>query len=162
MKKSILFLVATMALAACNSVSLKPDSMIPGQKVYAKVGGFSMRRSIKDQMEKRGYKVVVGRTIHIRESYDADGVMKEIETYSIPKDARYAVNVYERRERFNPFWCPFNGFWWWNFYVSIGDQKTGEELMTWRGRGCANSSLRKLDAILDKMEKKDADAKAKK
>ena len=50
-------------------------------------------------------------------------------------------------------WCIFNGFWWWNFNVSIADQKTGEELLTWRGRGCANSSVRLLNKILDDMEK---------
>lgn len=109
-----------------------------------------MRRSIKERLEGRGYKVIVGKT----KSNQSLGIDNE----SIDMDAndtmhaRYVVKVSERREFFGWFWCPFNGFWWWNFNVSIADQKTGEELMTWRGRGCANSSLRKLDRVLNELE----------
>lgn len=155
MYKSIMVLcMATIALCACNSVYVKQDSMRRGEKVYAKVGGYTMRRSIKENLENRGYTIIVGKAVQTRETVDADGDVIEIESYRIPKDVRYAVNVRERREIFNPFWCALNGFWWWNFYVSIADQSDGTELMTWRGRGCANSSLRKLDKILDAMEEK--------
>ena len=36
--------------------------------------------------------------------------------------------------------------------MSIADQQTGAEIMTWRGRACQNSALRMLDDILDGME----------
>ena len=139
-------------LAACNSVYVKPQSLDKTQIIYAQRGGYAMKRSIKETLEKRGYNVVVGKlknNINFGgENYDGD-----IERNEIPHNARYIVKVVERREKFNPFWCPLNGFWWWNFNVSIADQKTGTEIMTWRGRGCARSSLQKLNAILDELEK---------
>ena len=139
-------------LAACNSVYVKPQSLDKTQIIYAQRGGYAMKRSIKETLEKRGYNVVVGKLKNNTnlggENYDGD-----IERNEIPHNARYIVKVAERREKFNPFWCPLNGFWWWNFNVSIADQKTGTEIMTWRGRGCARSSLQKLNAILDELEK---------
>ena len=36
--------------------------------------------------------------------------------------------------------------------MSIADNKTGQEILGWAGRGCQNSSLRKLDAALDELE----------
>ena len=139
-------------LAACNSVYIKPHTMDSGEIFYSQRGGYAMKRSIKEALENRGYKIVVGKLKN--DSYfggeDFDG---DIERNEIPRNARYIVKVMERREKFNPFWCPFNGFWWWNFNVSIADQKTGDEILSWRGRGCANSSVRKLNAILDELEK---------
>ena len=156
MKKSIFAILTTaVALAACNSVYMKPGTMERGEKVHAKVGGYTMQRSIKENLEERGYNVIIGKLHTTRETTDANGDIIEIDSYRIPNDVRYSVNVRERRELFRPIWCAFNGFWWWNFNVSIMDRKDGVELMTWRGRGCVNSSLRKLDSILDKMERKD-------
>ncbi len=153
--RAFLLLIIMLAVSGCNSIYVKPNSMEPGVKVYAADrGGYSMRRSIKERLENRGYTVVVGRAISSGRESDGDDEIRT-EHKTVPKDARYYINVEERRERFSPFWCPFNGFWWWNFNVSIADQKTGQELMTWRGRGCADSSLRKLDNILDKLEIKD-------
>ena len=60
------------------------------------------------------------------------------------------LDVYKRQA---PIWCIFNGFWWWHFNVSIADNKTGEELLNWSGRGCRNSSIRKLNRYLEKLEK---------
>lgn len=152
MKRTMIFLLP-LALAACNSMYIKPGTLDKTQTVYATRGGYSMRRSIKQRMESRGYHVVVGKeTSHNDFSDDASDI--ELTKVQIPSDVRYVVKVSERREKFFAFWCPFNGFWWWNFNVSIADQKTGEELMTWRGRGCANSSLRKLDDALDTLEMK--------
>ena len=111
-----------------------------------------MERSIKEALEQRGYDVTVGK---MRSSYNRnsdDGTLN-VKSSEVPADVRYVIEVEERKEKFNPFWCPLNGFWWWNFNVSIADQKTGEEIMTWRGRGCANSSIRKLNDILDELEK---------
>ena len=124
--------------------------------VYTQRGGYSMKRSVKERMEERGYIISVGKAKASRslssDSDEFDSIDYDINT--LPPNTRYIVKVTERRERFMPYWCTFNGFWWWNFNVSIADQKTGEELMTWRGRGCANSSLRKLDRALDELEEK--------
>lgn len=139
-------------LTACNSVYIKPNSHIDKNKqFFALRAGYGMRRSIKEVMESRGYNVMVGRSTSTETSYDRD-IYYTTDSKDKAIKADYIVRVYERDETFNPFWCPFNGFWWWNFNVSIADQKTGEEIMTWRGRGCANSSIRKLNAILDKLE----------
>lgn len=145
------FLLIALALAGCNSIYVKPGTLDTTKTFYADRGGYTMRRSIKQQMEARGYNVVVGTAKSATHLDDgAEGI--EIDSAGVPNDARYIVKVNERREMFNPFWCPLNGFWWWNFNVSIADQKTGQELMTWRGRGCSHSSLRKLNKILEQME----------
>ena len=139
-------------LSACNSVYMKPNTLDTGEVFYADRGGYSMRRSVKEAMESRGYNVIVGKAKTTKEWTDAEGD-SELDTTNIPNDTKYIIKAKERREVFRPFWCALNGFWWWNFNVSIADQETGEELLTWRGRGCANSSIRLLNRILDDMEK---------
>ena len=139
-----------LLLSACNSVYVKPNSLQTGTTVYADRGGYSMKRSVKQELEKRGYNVLVGKAKSVND-FGEDDI--QLDTSYVPSNAKYIVKVKERSERLAPVWCAFNGFWWWNFNVSIADQDTGEELMTWRGRGCQNSSLRKLNSILDKMEK---------
>ena len=126
--------------------------MEPGATVYADRGGYGMSRSIREVLEKRGYDVNVGK---MRTSYDRhnDEDMMNALSSIVPANVKYVVSVQERREKFFPLWCPLNGFWWWNFNVSIADQQTGTEIMTWRGRGCANSSIQKLNNILDELEK---------
>lgn len=116
--------------------------------IYADRGGYTMRRSVKESLEGRGYTVLVGtvESNEMSETIDRDKT-------KAPTDAKYVVKVSERSEKFRPIWCALNGFWWWNFNMSIADQKTGTEIMTWRGRGCANSSIRMLNRILDKLEK---------
>lgn len=146
-----LLFTSAFLLVGCNSIYVKPNTIDPTQTFYADRGGYSMRKSIKQKMEERGYDVVVGSAKESKEWTDADGD-SEIDTYHVPTKARYVVKVKERRERIAPIWCAFNGFWWWNFNISIADQITGEELVTWRGRGCQNSSLRKFEDILDEME----------
>ncbi len=111
-----------------------------------------MRRSIKEAMEARGYNVVVGQAKSNEDINDGTKSV-EVDKNAIPCNVRYIVKVSERSEFIRPFWCVFNGFWWWNFNVSIADQNTEKELLTWRGRGCANSSVRLLERILDDMEK---------
>lgn len=141
-------------LCGCNSVYLKPNTLDKNELVYAPRAGFSMQRSIKQTMEERGYNVSVGKLIRVSEVTGG-------ETYQIPKNAKYAVNVKERKELLRPIWCIFNGFWWWNFNVSIIDRTDNNEILTWRGRGCANSSLRKLNQILDELEMKETPQKVK-
>ena len=147
------FLVLSLLfLTACNSVYIKPDSLDKSATVYSQRGGYGMKRSIKEALEKRGYHVVVGK-LKNSTYFEGDGSDGDAERNEVPRDARYVIKTSERKEKFNPFWCPLNGFWWWNFNISIADQKTGEEILSWRGRGCANSSVRKLNAILDELEK---------
>lgn len=146
-------LAAALLLAGCNSIYLQPNTMQPGEVIFADAGGYGMRRSIKQQLESRGYDVVVGKAKNSTVIED-ENIIFEGGHYIIPDNARYRVKVSERREKFAPIWCALNGFWWWNFNVSISDQQTGKELLTWRGRGCANSSLQKLVHALDKIEVK--------
>lgn len=144
------FVIAAVLLTGCNSIYIKPNTLDTDAVIYADRGGYTMRRSIKQQMEKRGYNVVVGKAKHSR---DGDGEADiDMNKATIPGDARYIIKVDESTDKFRPIWCAFNGFWWWRFNVSIADQTTGKEILSWRGRGCQNSSLRKLDAILNKME----------
>ncbi|MDE6481729.1 MAG: hypothetical protein K2L25_02825 [Alphaproteobacteria bacterium] len=152
MRNTIFLTAATILLAGCNSIHVSPGTMTPAETVYADRGGYTMRRSIKIELERRGYNVVVGKAISNRDWSDG-GSDLEIETSRVPNQARYYIKVKERDEKFRPIWCVFNGIWWWNFNVSIADQSTGKELMTWRGRGCADSSMRLLRRTLDKMER---------
>ena len=145
-------LLPVLFLTACNSVYVKPNSLDKSAVVYTQRGGYTMKRSIKEALEERGYTVVVG-NLKSGTYMDGEEFETDIEKNEIPANVRYIVKTSERREKFNPFWCPLNGFWWWNFNVSISDQKTGEEIMTWRGRGCAHSSIEKLNDILDELEK---------
>ena len=136
-------IVLSISLTACNSVYLKPDSLDKNSLIFARRGGYSMERSIKETMENRGYKTTVG----ILKSTSGTR-----ETVMVPVKAKYVVRVEERREILRPIWCAFNGFWWWNFNVSISDRTNGTEILSWRGRGCANSSVDKLNSILDTLE----------
>ncbi len=146
--RSFVFVILCLSLTGCNSIYMKPGTMNTEQMIYSPRGGYSMQRSIKEVMENRGYNVSVGKLVRVSE-------VSGSETYQIPKDAKYAVNVKERSEKLRPIWCIFNGFWWWSFNVSIIDRSNNNEILTWRGRGCANSSLRKLNNILDELEIKD-------
>ena len=156
MFRTIIILSIILPLAACNSVYVKPNSLDTSQKIYVPVGGYSMKRSIKVAMQNRGYNIRTGALIKTHDTAD-DSNDFDLEIYQIPSGTKYSVRVRERSEIFRPIWCMFNGFWWWNFNVSIVEQKTGTEILSWRGRGCQNSSLRKLDALLDTMEIKKSD-----
>lgn len=153
MRLFISLFVAMCALTACNSVYVQPNSLDKDALFFAQRGGYTMRRSVKEAMQERGYNVVVGTADTSKHFDDGDESNIDIDTDVVPKNAKYIVRTYERKDFIRPVWCMFNGFWWWNFNVSIADQETGHEIMTWRGRGCANSSIRKLNKILDKMEK---------
>ena len=152
MRVSVFFLSCLM-LAGCNSVYYKPHTLDTNELIYAPRAGFSMARSIKEVMEKRGYNVSTGRLIRVSE-------ISGKEAYSIPTSAKYAVNVKERNEILRPIWCMFNGFWWWNFNVSIIDRSNNNEILSWRGRGCVNSSVRKLNDIFDELETKSSNHKS--
>lgn len=151
--RNLLYLCCgAIMLTACNSVYMKPNTLDTSEVFYADRGGYSMRRSVKEAMESRGYKVVVGKATSNENMNDGASSI-DVDKNIVPNNARYIVKVSERSETFRPVWCVLNGFWWWNFNFSIADQETGDELLTWRGRGCANSSVRLLNRILDDMEK---------
>ena len=150
MRKFILFCTC-LFVCGCNSIYMKPGTLDTSALIYTPRGGYSMQRSIKQVMEERGYNINVGTLKTEKESDELD-----FQTFEIPNRARYVVYVRERKEFLRPIWCIFNGFWWWNFNASITDKNTGKEILSWRGRGCQNSSLRKLNAVLDELEiKKD-------
>lgn len=151
MKKFGLFFILICTITACNSVYLKPNTLDTNRPVYVRRGGYSMRRIIKEEMEKRGYDVMVGRAKSVTDATDGS-VGIDLDTNIIPHKAKYVVKIGEYNEKFQPLWCIFNGFWWWDFYVSISDQDAGKEILSWRGRGCANSSTRLLNKILDAIE----------
>lgn len=151
MYKIFMTLICCVLLTACNSVYMKPNTLDTSHVFYADRGGYTMKRSIKHAMTKRGYNVIVG-TAKSSEDITDNTSSIDIDKNIIPQNVKYVIKTKERNEIFRPFWCALNGFWWWNFNVSIADQDTGIEVLSWRGRGCVNSSIRKLDRILDKLE----------
>ncbi|MCL2537991.1 MAG: hypothetical protein FWE52_00710 [Alphaproteobacteria bacterium] len=149
----IYLLIPVVLLGACNYMHVKPDTLEKGTLIYADRGGYSMKRALKENLEERGFQVTVG-TLRSSSSVSGDGDEDiSMSSSRLPANVKYAVIVRERRERFTPVWCVFNGFWWWNFNISIADQKTSEEILSWSGKGCANSSMRRLDKVLDELEK---------
>ena len=138
-------ILLSISLTACNSVYIKPHTMNTNEMIFVPRGGAGMERSIKEEMEKRNYKLNIGRLKHVSE-------IKQTEIYQITNDSKYAVNVEESKETLRPIWCIFNGFWWWTFNVSIIERENNNELLSWRGRGCANSSIRRLNKYLDELE----------
>lgn len=141
-----------LILTACNSVYLTPNSLDTSALIYTPRGGFTIQRSIKQVMDERGYKTHNGVLRKVHENNDSDR-----EVYEISHGVRYSIRVNERKEILRPVWCIFNGFWWWNFEISISDRKIGKEILSWRGRGCQNSSISKLNDILDQLEMKPED-----
>ena len=139
------FVLLAFVLTGCNSIYLKPHTLDTNELIYTPRAGYSMARSIKEVMENRGYNVSVGKLTRVSE-------VSGKEAYQIPDNAKYAVNVKERNEFLRPIWCMFNGFWWWNFNVSIIDRTNNNEILSWRGRGCVNSSIRKMNDIFGELE----------
>ena len=145
------FILLCLCISGCNSIYLKPGTLDTSLLIYTPRGGYSMQRSVKQIMEERGYKIHVG-ALRNESSFDEGN----IQSFNIPAKAKYTVYIKERSEILRPIWCIFNGFWWWNFSMAISDRNTGTEILSWRGRGCQNSSLRKLNDILDELEQKDS------
>lgn len=142
-----LSILLCFVLCGCNSVYLKPHTLDTDATIYTPRGGETMQRSLKEVFDKRGYKTHVGRLSNVIERNPSD-----IERYSEAKNIQYSVIIDEKSAILRPIWCAFNGFWWWRFSLAISDRKTGTEILSWRGRGCANSSIRKLENILDELE----------
>ena len=153
MKNIFLIMIFSGLLCACNTVNVKPNSLDKGAIIYTTRGGYTLRPAIKQHLQDRGYTIKIGKIKDTNSVIETENFEKEI--LEIPADAQYLLRISERSEKFRPIWCAFNGFWWWRFYISIVDQNIDEEILTWTGRGCANSTLRKMDKILDKLEVKE-------
>jgi hypothetical protein len=111
-----------------------------------------MKFAIKKELEDRGYKIVVGKAISTKKSSGTE-TFEDIELDSIDlMNSRYIIRAKESSETFSPVVCLFGGLYWWRFNVSIADQKTGEELLAWTGRGCANGALRRLNRLMSELE----------
>lgn len=145
-----LSLFSVLFLAACNSVYLKPNTLEPNAIIHVDPAGVGIARDIKEFLENRGYDVRIGK----QRPSGKDGLSSS-DVVDLPANTGYIVRAGESKETFMPWWCVFNGFWWWKFSLSITDQRDGKEILSWRGRGCQNSSLRKLDRFLDELEIKE-------
>lgn len=151
--RNLAILFSVLAVAACNHIHMKPGTLDKNHVFFVDQGGGQMRLATKTQMEKRNYKLTVGhKKSSVSTTYiTAEGNESKISDSSIGK-ARYIVFISESATKFRPIWCSLNGFWWLQFNMSIADNATGEELLHWTGRGCANSTVRKLNKILDELE----------
>ena len=86
--KYVFSVMILFSLVACNSVYVKPNSIDATQTFYADRGGYSMKRSVKEALEQRGYNVVVGTAAANRNAItDSENI--EIDTAVIPKNDRY-------------------------------------------------------------------------
>jgi hypothetical protein len=146
--KKISFIFAAGLLAACNVVNIKPHSLDKSQLIYADRGGYSMKFAVKQELEDRGYKITVGKNKGVGSNEDSSWSNDD------PLGAKYVIKVQEKIPDFSPLVCLFGGFYWWHFNVSIADQKTGEELLAWTGRGCQGNAIRRLRRLMDKLEQK--------
>ena len=153
MLRSSLLLISAIFLGGCNHVNLKPGTLTPGTTIYSTRGGYTLRPAAKELLERRGYTIKVGRVKNSDSFIETFGT--DFESYEFPNDARYLLKISEHSEKFRPIWCALNGFWWWRFNASLVNQETQTEVMAWTGRGCANSTMRKFDNILDQLEIKE-------
>ena len=144
-------LLSVSMLTACNSVYMHPNSMERESVVYSTKGGYTLRPVVKEIMAQRGYTVKIGKIKNTNQIAETMG--QEFEAIEIPSDAKYIVRVAESSEKFRPIWCALNGFWWWRFNMSIVDNESDQEILTWSGRGCASSTARLFERILNELEK---------
>ena len=154
MFRNVFIGIMLVGLTACNHVHMKPGTLDKNDVFYVDSGGGLMQLGTKQLMAERGYNLTVGhKRASVSSTYiTAEGADSRISASEVGK-AKYIVFVSESASKFRPIWCSLNGFWWLRFNISIADNATGQELLHWTGRGCANSSVRKLDRILDKLEK---------
>ncbi|MBQ0013490.1 MAG: hypothetical protein KBS86_02910 [Proteobacteria bacterium] len=144
--KKLFVCIVPLCMCACNSVYVKKNSLAPSELFYVDRGGDQLQHEIKNALEERGYHITIGRKKSTtRTTYISADTNSE-------SKARYIITINEKEPTLKPIWCVFNGFWWWRFNLSIADNETGQEILAWRGRMCANSAIRKLNRLLDDME----------
>lgn len=156
MVRNSLLLISALVLSGCNHVNLKPGTLDKNEVFYVDSGGNLMQIHTKQIMERRGYNLTVGhKRSSVKTTYiSAEGTNSTISESEIGR-AKYIVFMSESVNKFRPIWCSLNGFWWLRFNMSISDNETGKEILHWTGRGCANSTMRKFDKILDQLEIKE-------
>lgn len=145
--------IAILLLTSCNSIYVKQNTLPPHSLIYVERGGEHIQHEIKHVLEQRGHTVTVGH----KKSTAGSTYVTPLNTNSVISDndlerVRYIVTINESGNVFRPIWCALNGFWWWRFNVSISDNVTGQEILAWRGRGCANSTISMLNKTLNKLE----------
>lgn len=151
-------LIFGLILSGCNSLYYKTNTLDKRATIYIDRGGYQMQHYIKKHLEKCGYDITVG---HKKTTGKTGYITSVGDEVFLPLNAdvgraRYVIQVGEAKPLFRPIWCAFNGFWWLRFNISIADNTTNKEILGWSGHGCVNSSLRKLDSILSKMEIKNS------
>jgi len=153
--KQKLIILAAVLLSACNYMHVKPGTLDKNEVIYVERGGWHLQHHIKELLEDRGYNVIVGaKRATSKPTFITSQDVDIVFSTSDVGQSRYIVQISEASQTFAPWWCMFNGYWWWRFNVSIADNKTSKEILGWSGRGCANSSLRKLHDALDELERK--------
>ena len=111
MKNFIKLFLPIIALSACNSVHIHPNTLDATQVLYVDAGGRIMTQKFKERMEQRGYKLTVGhKRASIKTTYiTSDGAESIISEADIGR-ARYLVFMQETKNKFRPVWCSLNGF----------------------------------------------------
>jgi len=143
-------IIIPLMLSACNAVNIKPQSLDKSGLIYADRGGYTMKFAIKQELEQRGYKVIVGKAKSDIGNTEFTDIVS-----SDPMNARYMVRVSEDNDIWLDPLCmlTFQGAEWWRFNVSIADQKTGEELLAWTSRGCSRPAIRRFRSLMSELEK---------
>lgn len=146
-------------LCACSSVSMKSHSLDKTQKIYVDTNGEKIRMAFKDELEKRGYDVTVGTRSEISNINFAYKEPNAVVSNTSINGARYIATIHEYPinesmvvlGRFPV--CMFNGWSWWDFSLSIADNKTGKEILNWSGMGCKGTVINQLQDLLNDLEK---------
>jgi len=154
MKKFLIIL--PLILTACNFIHVKPNSMEPNSHIFAEEGGWHMRMLIKPELEKRGHTITVGTAAQRVDMEGNDLVGARIVSAD---GTKYRTTVRESSTGTSAFLMTpiciitLNGFHFWQFNISIADQKTGEELLAWSGMGCSNWQMRRFRRLMNQLER---------
>ncbi|MBO4672283.1 MAG: hypothetical protein J5608_01355, partial [Alphaproteobacteria bacterium] len=74
------FVLLAFVLTGCNSIYLKPHTLDTKQTIFAFPGGYSMKRSIKETMDERGYNLDVG---VLKKSSQSEAFDEDVQTFDI-------------------------------------------------------------------------------
>lgn len=145
--KNIIVLALSIALVGCNFMTIEPHSLDKSKIIYMERTTNPMGHAIRNFLTKKGYKLTSGfRRARV------DHIFINKSAKDVDKTPTYFLGISARSSGVWPVWCVFNGFNHWDFDMHIIDNETGQEIFTWSGFGCQNSSLRKLDRALDELK----------
>lgn len=137
-----------MLLTSCTNLMIKPDSINPRNRtIYTQRGGDGMLYRAKTILADRGWDLKVGKA---KGDINSDGL--DIESVKIDSNTHYYMKVKRYKLWFVPLYCMFNGGEFWVYNVSIANNQTGEELLIWDDYGCADSSAKRFNELLDILE----------